>query len=255
MIASEDVVANDARPGYRLARLEIYNWGTFDKHVWALSSDSKNVLVTGDIGSGKSTLVDALTTLLVPPQRVAYNKAAGAEARERTLPSYVLGHYKSERGDVGLAARPVALRGRNDYSVLLATFDNGRVSDAVTLIKTELQATTKEKEARAQRADVYDRLATAVNFAPPQDSDAFVENRRAAEAGIEATQARQGDVQNALMDATVEFRKFKQRHDEIDLELRSLRQRRSNIPANMLAIRNRICDELDLREEDVPIRG
>jgi uncharacterized protein YPO0396 len=28
--------------------------------------DGKNALLTGDIGSGKSTLVDAVTTLLVP---------------------------------------------------------------------------------------------------------------------------------------------------------------------------------------------
>ena len=74
--------------------------------------DGRNALLTGDIGSGKSTLVDAITTLLVPAQRIAYNKAAGADARERTLRSYVLGHYKSERNEVsgsgqaGGAARP-----------------------------------------------------------------------------------------------------------------------------------------------------
>ena len=56
-------------------------------------------LLTGDIGSGKSTLVDALTTLLMPAHRIAYNKAAGADARERTLRSYVEGHYKSERNE------------------------------------------------------------------------------------------------------------------------------------------------------------
>lgn len=53
----------------------------------------RNALLTGDIGSGKSTLVDAITTLLIPAHRVAYNKAAGAESRERTLRPYVLGHY------------------------------------------------------------------------------------------------------------------------------------------------------------------
>ena len=58
-----------------------------------------NTLVTGDIGSGKSTLVDAITTLLLPAHRISYNKAAGAETRERSLRSYVLGHYKSERNE------------------------------------------------------------------------------------------------------------------------------------------------------------
>jgi uncharacterized protein YPO0396 len=46
-----------------------------------------------------------LTTLLVPANKVSYNKAAGADARERTLRTYVLGHFKSERGDTGMSAR------------------------------------------------------------------------------------------------------------------------------------------------------
>jgi uncharacterized protein YPO0396 len=92
-----------------------------------------SVLLTGDIGSGKSTLVDALTTLLVPAQKVSYNKAAGAEARERTLRTYVLGHYKSERGDTGMAARAVPLRDQNSYSVLLGVFYNEGYDQTVTL--------------------------------------------------------------------------------------------------------------------------
>jgi hypothetical protein len=79
-----DFVADDSRVGFRLQRLEVLNWGTFDKRVWRCELDGRNGLLTGDIGSGKSTLVDAITTLLVPAQRVAYNKAAGADARERS---------------------------------------------------------------------------------------------------------------------------------------------------------------------------
>jgi uncharacterized protein YPO0396 len=93
----------------------------------------RNALLTGDIGSGKSTLVDALTTLLVPANRIAYNKAAGADSRERTLRSYVLGHYKSERNDVGGSARPVALRDQNSYSVILGVFRNAGYDQTITL--------------------------------------------------------------------------------------------------------------------------
>lgn len=63
------------------------NWGTFDRQVWRLTPDTDTALLTGDIGSGKSTLVDAVTTLLMPAHRIAYNRAAGAEAKERTLRS------------------------------------------------------------------------------------------------------------------------------------------------------------------------
>ncbi len=87
-----DSITDDALSGYRLERLEVFNWGTFDERVWSLKLHGRNNLVTGDIGSGKTTLVDAVTTLLVPAQRVAYNRAAGAASRERSLRSYVLGH-------------------------------------------------------------------------------------------------------------------------------------------------------------------
>jgi uncharacterized protein YPO0396 len=121
------------RPGMRLASVEVLNWGTFDKRVWSLNLDGQNGLLTGDIGSGKSTFVDAITTLLVPAQRISYNKAAGAEAKERDLRSYVLGHYKSERGDTGLSARAVSLRDYNTYSVILARFRNEGFGEDVTL--------------------------------------------------------------------------------------------------------------------------
>ncbi|MBZ0154922.1 MAG: ATP-dependent exonuclease SbcCD, C subunit-like protein [Alphaproteobacteria bacterium] len=128
-----DFAASDEQAGFRLHRLEVYNWGTFDKRVWTLLLEGNNGLLTGDIGSGKSTLVDAVTTLLVPAHRVAYNKAAGAEARERTLRSYVLGYYKSERSETGFSAKPVALRGHNDYSVVLGVFRNSGFDQTVTL--------------------------------------------------------------------------------------------------------------------------
>ena len=119
--------------GFRLTRLEVLNWGTFDKRVWSLELGGRNGLLTGDIGSGKSTLVDAITTLLVPPQRIAYNKAAGADARERSLRSYVLGHYKSERNEASGNAKPVALRDASSYSVILGVFHNAGFDQTVTL--------------------------------------------------------------------------------------------------------------------------
>ncbi|MFO0206530.1 MAG: ATP-binding protein, partial [Betaproteobacteria bacterium] len=128
-----DFVADDTRVGFRLQRLEVLNWGTFDKRVWRYELDGRNGLLTGDIGSGKSTLVDAITTLLVPAHRVAYNKAAGADSRERSLRSYVLGHYKSERNEVTGSARPVALRDASSYSVILGVFRNEGYDQAVTL--------------------------------------------------------------------------------------------------------------------------
>jgi uncharacterized protein YPO0396 len=132
-VPAHDLGAAHNLAGFRLMRLEVFNWGTFDKRVWTLDLNGLNGLLTGDIGSGKSTLVDAITTLLVPTQRIAYNKAAGADARERSLRSYVLGHYKSERNETSGNAKPVALRSASDYAVILGVFHNAGFDQTVTL--------------------------------------------------------------------------------------------------------------------------
>ncbi len=129
----QDLISDDKLSGFRLQRLEVFNWGTFDKQVWTLSLDGKNALLTGDIGSGKSTLVDAVTTLLIPAHRIAYNKAAGAEHKERSLRSYVQGYYKSERNEYSEKAKPVPLRDINSYSVILAVFKNQGYNQTITL--------------------------------------------------------------------------------------------------------------------------
>ncbi|HKP06458.1 MAG TPA: ATP-binding protein, partial [Microbacterium sp.] len=121
------------RAGYRLTHVEVYNWGTFDRSVWSLQPDGQTALLTGDIGSGKSTLVDAITTLLLPAHRIAYNKAAGADTKERTLRSYVEGHYKSERNEATGASRPVGLRDHTSYSVILGRFTNVGYGETVTI--------------------------------------------------------------------------------------------------------------------------
>ena len=123
----------DRLPGSRLQRLEVYNWGTFDREVWTLDVGGRNALLTGDIGSGKSTLVDAITTLLLPAHKISYNRAAGADTRERDLRSYVEGHYKSERNETTGVSRPVGMRDATHFSVILGVFTNLDFSTTVTL--------------------------------------------------------------------------------------------------------------------------
>src|SRR4029077_11639966 len=124
---------SESLSGFRLPRLELYNWGTFDQRVWSLDANARNTLLTGDIGSGKSTIVDAVTTLLLPANRISYNKAAGADTRERSLRSYVLGYYKSERNEVTGTTKPVALRDGTKYSVILGVFGNEGYGTTVTI--------------------------------------------------------------------------------------------------------------------------
>lgn len=153
------------RAGYRLDHVEVLNWGTFDKQVWRLTPGAETSLLTGDIGSGKSTIVDAITTLLMPANRIAYNKAAGAEAKERTLRSYVEGHYKSERVEASGHARAIGLRtSARTYSVILGVFVNDGYGESVTLAQVFQQ---REQTGQPYRFFVTagKALAIATDFA------------------------------------------------------------------------------------------
>ncbi|MGD9606046.1 MAG: ATP-binding protein [Leucobacter sp.] len=152
-----------ARTGYRLHALEVYNWGTFDRYVWKLEPAGRTTLLTGDIGSGKSTLVDAITTLLLPANKISYNKAAGAGSKERSLRSYVEGHYRSERNEATGASRPVGLRDHRSYSVILGVFVNDGYDDTVTIAQV-FHGKDRTKQPERFYVTAQSRLSIAEDF-------------------------------------------------------------------------------------------
>lgn len=123
--------------GFRLRRLEVFNWGTFDStdgSVHAIPVQGQTTLLVGHNGSGKSTLVDALLTLLVRPGNSRnFNVAAGAGKNERNERSYVRGAY-DRRSDEDSRSEVKYLRdGHSHYSVLLACFYNEATQAVFTL--------------------------------------------------------------------------------------------------------------------------
>ncbi len=122
--------------GFRLQHIEIYNWGTFDEKIWTLHPNGKNSLLTGANGSGKTTLVDAIITLLVPPNKRHYNQSSGAESkRERNEQTYVQGAYTRVQSEGGLGAKTKYLRTKDDFSILLGTFYNENTREYLTLLQ------------------------------------------------------------------------------------------------------------------------
>jgi uncharacterized protein YPO0396 len=120
--AVDDVAA--PLPGFRLQRVEVLRWGTFGESVATFRPDGGSALLTGANGSGKSTIADALTALLAPPRKVAFNRSGGDE-KQRTLLTYVRGYYTKVTNEETGAVQPVALRPKDDfYSVILAVFTN-----------------------------------------------------------------------------------------------------------------------------------
>ena len=70
---------DNSKTGFRLERFEVLNWGTFNQKVWKIEPLGFNSLLVGEIGSGKSTLVDGITAVLIQNKKITYNKAAKAE--------------------------------------------------------------------------------------------------------------------------------------------------------------------------------
>ncbi|MGE4332880.1 MAG: ATP-binding protein [Macellibacteroides sp.] len=112
--------------GYRLQRVEIFNWGVFDKQIFSISPEGNTSLLTGANGAGKTTYLEAILTLLVPERRMRrYNQASGANTKdERSEESYVLG----EIGETEYEQTREIQRLRHDktktYSIILAVFRN-----------------------------------------------------------------------------------------------------------------------------------
>ncbi len=104
--------------GYRLQYFEAYNWGTFDKEIFKISPECNTTLITGANGSGKTTFIQGLLTLIVPEKRYRFYE------HQRTEESYVLGEY----GDIETETGREIQRLRDDkskaFSILLATFKN-----------------------------------------------------------------------------------------------------------------------------------
>src|SRR5579871_4275944 len=129
---------DENKSGFRLQYMELYNWGTFDEHVWKITPGGETSLLTGANGSGKTTFVDALLTLIVPEKKYRfYNQSSGSEKKgDRTEESYVLGGYGSVHSDNGLSSKTLYLRENKEqaYSILLAHFAN-EAEQSVTLFQ------------------------------------------------------------------------------------------------------------------------
>ncbi|MBB3751069.1 uncharacterized protein YPO0396 [Mycolicibacterium sp. BK634] len=123
---------------FHLSRLQVINWGVFDGYHDIPFSDG-GALIAGASGSGKSSLLDAISLGFLPFNRRNFNAsgdntAAGSSAGRRTVDKYVRGAW-GQRSDGG-TSKVMYLRGEGTAWSAIAvsyTSNTGRTVTGLVL--------------------------------------------------------------------------------------------------------------------------
>ncbi len=123
---------------FHLSRLQVINWGVFDGYH-SIPFSTGGALIAGASGSGKSSLLDAISLGFLPFNRRNFNAsgdntAAGSSAGRRTVDKYVRGAW-GQRSDGG-TSRVMYLRGDGTaWSAVAVTYasDTGRTVTGLVL--------------------------------------------------------------------------------------------------------------------------
>ncbi|MDZ5515760.1 ATP-binding protein [Vibrio fluvialis] len=111
---------------FYLDKFQIYNWGTFSGYH-SFNISKLGTVITGQSGSGKSTILDANSALLVPSIKRRYNLAStndGKKRSDRNDVTYMLGAW-SKKSDNNNQEKTQFLRTAPNYSVLAQTYKSG----------------------------------------------------------------------------------------------------------------------------------
>ena len=122
-------------------------------------------------------------------------------------------------------------------------------------IELELQQKAHTRDDRKRRGDAYAELATAIGAAPPKSLEQFTDNladirRRLSVAGEE-----ESSLQNQRVEQEIELKGKRDLHKEHTAEIESLKRRRSNLPAPMIALRERLCEAISVSPDTMPFAG
>lgn len=125
--------------GYRLKTLQILNWGVFDKTVKTFEFNNKSTILTGYNGTGKTTVVDAILTLLIPSNLRWYNLSSDSvKKRERDVENYVRGAYGNS-GD----GTTNYLRDKNTLSIINGIFEDPAENKVLSLLQVRYFSSDK----------------------------------------------------------------------------------------------------------------
>lgn len=174
-------------PGqWRLAQMELVNWGTFSGYV-TIDIARAGHLFTGASGSGRSSLLDAIAAVLTPDRWLRLNAAAQdgtSRQSDRTLMSYVRGAWSKEADQTAERAVTSYLRSRATWSGILLRYDNLH-DEQVTLMRVFHAPGTRTETAALKDARVFVRGGMGLLEVKPH-IEAGIDARRMSKAFPEA---------------------------------------------------------------------
>ena len=131
-IQTELNFSEDTESQVKLRSVSVFNWGSFNGlHTLRINPDG--TLITGENGSGKSTIIDALMTLLRPAGKIDYNVAAAQDQKkDRSLLSYMRGSFGTKISDGEQVSRN--LRSEATVSVIKALYEYDKFEKKVALL-------------------------------------------------------------------------------------------------------------------------
>lgn len=124
---SADAAAGDTGQ-WRLAEVQVANWGTFHGSIHRMAVSRRGHLLTGPSGSGKSSLLDAIAAVLTPGRYLRFNEAAqggGTRANNRSILSYVRGAWSRQNDEHEDRVVAAYLRPTSTWSGIVLRYEDG----------------------------------------------------------------------------------------------------------------------------------
>ena len=162
--------------------------------------------------------------------------------------------------DLGrLAQRMMGLRTRErENEQLRLTLDREIGANGGTRlgqIDIELRQKADTRDDRKRRATAYVDIAAAIQVLVPTSADRFADTLTEIRQRLAAVNEDESILQNTRVEQEIELRGKRDRHKDYMVEIASLKQRRSNLPAPMISLRERLCNELGVAIETMPFAG
>lgn len=158
-----------------------------------------------------------------------------------------------------LVQRIASLRvkeGENEQARLALERDiNANGGMRLSQIELELRQKTVTRDDRRRRADAYGELAAAVGGAVPKSPEQFADNLADVRRRLSTVADEESILQNQRIEQEIELKGKRDRHNEHIAEIASLKQRRSNLPAPMIALRERLCEAIRVAPDTMPFAG